>query len=66
MSKEEEEQVEANKNAYKAAQDYVARLEEAEKLLEQIYHEVGPYSNGKIEGKTWDKVRGFYFFDDSE
>ena len=45
---------------------HVKNGEDAVKLLEAIYIEHGPYRNGEIKDTTWDKVRDFFGFDDSE
>lgn len=45
-------------------------LKEARALLEEVYLELGPYAaNTKdltIKRETWNKVRDFFKFDDSE
>lgn len=38
----------------------------ATQLLRKVYLEFGPYQNGKISKATWDKVKSFAGFDDSE
>ena len=44
----------------------LARLQEAQVLLESVFHEYGPYRDGEIHQMTWIKVRDFFGFDDSE
>ena len=41
-------------------------LMEAADLLEKVYLERGPYADGEITKETWNKVRDFFEFDDSE
>lgn len=42
------------------------RLQTASDLLEKVYTELGPYKDGKPTEETWDKIRAFFGFDDSE
>ena len=42
------------------------KLRNAKRLLEKLYHEVGPYRNGKIREETWYEIRNYFKFDDSE
>jgi hypothetical protein len=44
----------------------IRMLQQACDLLSKIYIELGPYRDGKIDDKTWDAVRDFFKFDDSE
>ncbi len=44
----------------------VERLKEAERLLDAVFAERGPYQEGTISEATWEKVKQFYGFDDSE
>lgn len=39
---------------------------EAYRLLERVYCEIGPYQDAEVTKETWDKVRNFFGFDDSE
>lgn len=41
-------------------------LKQARELLLDLYIEIGPYKDGKIKESTWDKVRDYFDFDDSE
>jgi len=45
-------------------------LQRAKVLLEEVYLELGPYAANtkdlKIKSETWNKVRKFFKFDDSE
>lgn len=54
------------KQTWDALTAHVARLEKGNELLEKLYLEIGPYQNGKVDDKTWDEVRNFFGFDDSE
>lgn len=60
------EEREAHKETWDALTSHVKTGEEALKLLEAVYLELGPYRNREITEKTWDKVRNFFGFDDSE
>jgi len=44
----------------------IKTMKEAVKLLQSVYLEYGPYSAGTISVETWNKVRNFFKFDDSE
>jgi hypothetical protein len=44
----------------------VGTAKKAMELLQRVYLELGPYRDGKIEDQTWNKVRDFFDFDDSE
>lgn len=46
--------------------DEVALLREAEQLLHAVFQERGPYQRDAVSEATWEKVRQFYGFDDSE
>lgn len=41
-------------------------LQEAEKILKEIYFEVGPYGGGEISWETRQKMNDHFGFDDSE
>lgn len=45
--------------------DEFLRLQEAEKLLKQVYADIGPYK-GAVSDKTRQDICQFYKFDDSE
>jgi hypothetical protein len=38
----------------------------AQKLLERVYLEIGPYKRDQVSDRTWDEVRNYFEFDDSE
>lgn len=42
----------------------VARLKEAERLLDAVFAELGPYQDGKLNPETWEKVKQFHGFDE--
>jgi hypothetical protein len=44
----------------------VKELEEASKLLEEIYLSMGHYKSNKIPDEIWSKVQNHFKFDDSE
>jgi hypothetical protein len=44
----------------------IARLKEANELLDKVWTEVGPYNNEKISDKTMRELQRFFNFDDSE
>jgi len=44
----------------------ISRANKAIELLQSVYLERGPYSDGKISDEVWRKVRDFFHFDDSE
>lgn len=44
----------------------ISKLQDAAKLLEDIYSQVGPYNNGTIDDKTISKMQKYFNFDDSE
>lgn len=48
--------------------DEIKNLQEAQKLLEKIWLELDPYhpDTKEISKETWNKVRDFFEFDDSE
>jgi hypothetical protein len=51
---------------WEAIVKHVSRGEEAEKLLAKIYLEYGPYKNDNISDQTWEEIKKFFNFDDSE
>lgn len=55
-----------SKKVWEALKDHVDRGEEALKLLESVYVEIGPYKRDEVKDETWNKVRDFFGFDDSE
>lgn len=44
----------------------VQHLQEAKKLLEQVFLEIGPYGNGQISSELRWKINDYMQFDDSE
>lgn len=54
------------KEIWDAIVSHVSRGELAEKLLEQVYCDIGPYKRDDVSDETWVKVRDFFEFDDSE
>lgn len=46
--------------------DEIADLEKAKDLLESVYSDIGPYQDGEVSFDTWNKVRNYFKFDDSE
>lgn len=59
-------QTEESKKVWEALKAHVDRGEEALKLLESVYVEIGPYKQDPVSEATWSKVRDFFGFDDSE
>lgn len=57
---------EKNKAVWDGLVAHVGRGEEAVKLLEAVYVEMGPYRQDKVSDETWRKVCDFFGFDDSE
>lgn len=53
-------------NRVKELIDDLQVLSEADTLLQDIFSEIGPYNNRKISDETWEKVRNYFEFDDSE
>jgi hypothetical protein len=49
-----------------AKQDESIHTLEGLQLLSFIFNELGPYQDGKISPETWEKVKKFFGFDDSE
>jgi hypothetical protein len=45
---------------------HVTRGEEAIKLLEQVFIDIGPYRSESVKDKTWQQVCRFFDFDDNE
>lgn len=48
--------------------DEIKRLQDAHKLLEKIWLELDPYrpETKEISKETWNKIRDYFKFDDSE
>ena len=44
----------------------VEQLKEAHELLISVYIEIGPYRDREVKDETWEKVRNFFKFGDSE
>lgn len=59
-------EAEKNKAVWDGLVAHVGRGEEAVKLLEAVYVEMGPYRQDKVSDETWRKVCDFFGFDDSE
>lgn len=57
---------EKNQAVWNGLVAHVGRGEEAVKLLEAVYVEMGPYRQDKVSDETWRKVCDFFGFDDSE
>lgn len=44
----------------------IERYKRGYELLAKLYYEVGPYRQKDIRDETWQKVKDFFGFDDSE
>lgn len=44
----------------------ISKLKTAHELLFNVWLDVGPYKDRKVSEETWDKVRNYFKFDDSE
>lgn len=44
----------------------VEQLKEAHELLISVYLDIGPYRDRDVKDETWERVRNFFKFDDSE
>lgn len=51
---------------FTAILETITDAQEALELLQQIYRDIGPYQDGKLQDQTWSRVRDFFGFDDSE
>jgi len=68
MGRKSDIQKEARQDAevFDAISRHVTRGGDAIELLNKVFHELGPYRDGKVTDETWYKVRDFFGFDDSE
>ena len=44
----------------------IERLQKAERILTQVWIEMGAYDQGKLSNETWFALRDFFKFNDSE
>lgn len=56
----------SNAAIWKSLSAHIERGEEATRLLEKLFLELGPYRNGELCQETWDDILRFMEFDDSE
>lgn len=54
------------KSTLDAFVEEVADLKKARDLLSTVFTEIGPYRDGEVSDKTWNAVRDYFQFDDSE